>query len=127
MFKLQLATVLCFALASVPSFAQGISSSTCYGFGGTSCTAYVFGTYIGSVTCNCAALCTNSRNVSASYALEWACAYAATADLFGGPQSYSIKVAGSLLNTFTNIYIGHGFDEQDCDGNFSGVDFSNPC
>jgi len=45
MFKLQLATVLCFALASVPSFAQGISSSTCYGFGGTSCTAYVFGTY----------------------------------------------------------------------------------
>lgn len=110
---------------------QIVQSTQCWGFGGNSCTEYRFYHTSGNISCTCNALCTNNFQISANFEVFWNCAGPATGSIRGGFSPYAVpfavRVEGDLLSEVTRLYIGHGFDQQTCNGTRSGHEFFGPC
>lgn len=116
-----------FLAASLSCFGQGIASVQCWGHGGNSCSENRFFNNSGDLYCSCNALCTNTNQVNASYEVFWNCSGPHSGRVNSVSESYGVKVEGDLLNNGTNMYVGAGYDYQNCDGARSGNDFFGPC
>lgn len=113
--------------ASFACFGQGIASTQCWGFGGSSCSEYRFYHTYGNISCLCNAVCTNTNLVSAEYEVFWSCPSPYTGSIRGGARSFAVRVEGDLLSELTRLYVGSGFDQQDCNGSRSGNEFFITC
>jgi hypothetical protein len=105
---------------------QQIISVTCWGFGGPSCTEHLFAVYQGYLNCACAAQCSNSNNIGATYTITWQCNYMHTGSIHGKSYGTKVRVDGDIMNVATHMYLGAGHEEQRCDGEIDGRDFFEP-
>jgi hypothetical protein len=107
---------------ALPVFPQAVTSVTCWGAGGTSCYQMLSSTFSGSISCLCAASCSNSNNISASYGVWWACTdWPSTGIVSGGSVGWGVRVDGSLSPG------GAGYEWQNCSGVTDSQGFSDPC
>jgi hypothetical protein len=130
-------TLALFLVCATFSFAQNITSITCFRSwipndkGNTSCKR-TLSAASGDFSCNCAAKCgVPKNNISANYHIWWALTGGTdvgTGTITGGAQPSAVKVAGSLILACDGVTKGgSGFDQQDCQGVRKTTSFTLSC
>lgn len=127
-------TLLICCVFTVGAHSQNLTSITCVGsWGGSSATCSTYSTgQTGDMACDCSATCGSTcESIDAEYHVFWRLndpTFTGQGSISGQGLPSAVQVKGSLTVVCGLITdAGRGYNEQDCDLNVTGGNFSVSC